>query len=109
MFGIRGVDIHSQLRMIFIIATHQLNTYTTNPLSSILSNPVPPQSKPNPILIIPIPTPTVLLPSYRSLTHTPLPLFLTHIIPPIYTLYYPIYPQKHTPHSKDPYSQSEFF
>ena len=29
---IRGVDIHSQLRTIFIIATHQLNTRTTNPL-----------------------------------------------------------------------------
>ena len=28
---IKGVDIHSQLRTIFIIATHQLNTYTTNP------------------------------------------------------------------------------
>ena len=45
---VRGVDIHSQLRMIFIIATHQLNTYTTNPTPiqsyTIYPNPNPIQS-----------------------------------------------------------------
>ena len=42
----------------------------------------PSQSKPNPILITPIPTPTVLLPSYRPLTVHPLPPLISHNIIP---------------------------
>ena len=71
MFGIRGVDIHSQLRMIFIIATHQLNTYTTNPL--------PIQTQSNPYYPY----------TYRSIVHLPFsyrPIVLpfTHTPPPPY-------------------------
>lgn len=97
MFGIRGVDIHSQLRLIFIIATHQLNTYTIDP-------------KPSPHHLSTI----HISPSNRSLTvHLPfatLPLFLIILFPLIYTYYTTLkFYKKHIPHSKYPYSQSEFF
>ena len=104
---VKGVDIHSQLRMIFIIATHQLNTYTTNPtpFNPISYTPVQTQSNPYNPYTYPYRSPTVL-----SFTHrpTPPPYFSQYYSPHHIPLYYPIYPQKHTPHSKDPYSQSEF-
>ena len=94
MFGIRGVDIHSQLRMIFIIATHQLNTYTINP-------------KPSSIVHIssshyPVPTPTVLLLSYRPLTVHPLPppLISHSIISPNIHPYTTLYIPKNTHHTQ---------
>ena len=96
---VRGVDIHSQLRMIFIIATHQLNTRTTNPLP-----------------ILPLPYTVLLTTLYRPLSfthHRPIvlsPLISHNTIPTHHIpLYYPIYPQKHTLHSNYIYPQSEFF
>ena len=105
---IRGVDIHSQLRTIFIIATHQLNTRTTNPLpqSPQSSTPPLPSILPNPA--IPLnPIPTYLISSYiifqsssivrSSFATTYLPLFLIVLFPPIYTPILPyISPKTHT-------------
>ena len=96
---IRGVDIHSQLRTIFIIATHQLNTRTTNPLP-----------------ILPLPYTVHLSSSNRPLSFThhppivlPLPLFLIILFSPIYNPILPHKSQKKTPHSNYIYPQSEFF
>ena len=109
MFGIRGVDIHSQLRTIFIIATHQLNTYLTNPLPlfpSLSFNP-----SPNPPLN---PIPTYLISSYiilqsssnhplsfahRSLLHTP-PLISHNIISPNIHPHTTLYIPKNTHHTQ---------
>ena len=94
MFGIRGVDIHSQLRMIFIIATHQLNTRTTNP------TPIPTYPTPSSILPLPFTYRPIVL--YRSLiivlSSYPSPYFSQYYSHTPYTPILPyISPKKHTP------------
>ena len=86
MFGIRGVDIHSQLQLIFIITPHQLNTYTIYP------KPIPYHP-----LLITNRSPIVLPFSNRP---TPPLISHTHYSPNIYPYTTPYIPKNTHPIQK---------